>query len=137
MSVVRILWQSVVGATFFGLAACATPQETGSGAGQEDAGLVNLSRADVMAHISGNTETWTKGGGYYAPDGQLHVLWEGKQSVGTWEVNDDGNVCYVVDFWGPDKECHSYVEKGGVVKLQYKDQARVAMVQPGNQLDAL
>ena len=137
MSVARISWQSAVGAAFLGLAACATPQETNSSVGQEGAGLVNLTRADVMAHIAGNTETWTKGGGYYAPDGQLHVLWEGERSAGTWEVSDDGNVCYVVDVWGPDKECHSYVEEGGVVKLLYEDQARVAMVQPGNQLDAL
>ena len=137
MSAVRILWWSAVGATLFGLAACAPPGQTSSGIRQEGAGVVNLARADVLAHISGNTETWTKGGGYYAPDGELHVLWEGEQSVGTWEVSDDGEVCYVVDVWGPDKECHSYVEEGGVIKLLYEDQSRVAEVRQGNQLDAL
>lgn len=114
------------------LAACAAQKHEAIEVSQKD-----LNRSEVMAHVSGNTETWTKGGGYYAPGGKLNVLWKGEESVGIWEVSDDGKVCYVVDTWGPDKECHRYIREAGQTKLLFEGKARVAKILPGNQLTSM
>ena len=109
---------SVAGAVMLvGLAACQTVEQQST-----ETSAVNLSQAEVMAHISGNTEVWTKGGGYYAPNGELNVLWKGQESAGTWSVSDDGEVCYVVEIWGTDKECHRYVNEGGDTKTALRRQ---------------
>lgn len=127
------MWKrSSIALMLLALAACKT-----TGTEPSANGAVSLGKAEVMSHIAGNTETWTKGGGYYSPDGQLNVLWNGKETVGTWEVSEDGEVCYVVDVWGSDEECHRYVNDGGETKLLYDGKARVAKIQPGNQLGSL
>ncbi|MGI9416947.1 MAG: DUF995 domain-containing protein [Geminicoccaceae bacterium] len=101
------------------------------------ADMVKLTQSEAIAHISGNTETWTKGGGYYAADGTMQALWKGKESKGSWEVKPDGQVCMVVEMWGANEECHEYVNDEGVVKLVFEGKARIAAITAGNQLGSL
>ena len=96
-----------------------------------------IKKSDVLAHISGNTEKWTKGGAFYSEDGKLDVVWKGKKSSGTWEVSSEGKLCVVVKMWGDSKECHQYVNDKGTIKLYYDGKARVAEIKAGNQLSSL
>ena len=100
------------------------------------ADMVKLTQSEVMAHISGKTETWTKGGGYYAEDGSMQVVWKGEESKGSWQAKDDGQVCMVVEAWGASEECHEYVNDDGVVKLLFEGNARVAEIKDGNQISS-
>lgn len=97
----------------------------------------SLNKVQVVAHISGNTETWTKGGAYYAPNGDLNALWDGKELTGTWKVSDDGELCVVIEAWGSDDACHRYVDDNGVIKLLHDNETRAAEIVPGNQLSSL
>ena len=115
-----------MGVLLLGLTACQTASEN-----------ANLTQAQALAHISGNTEVWSKGGAYYAPDGTLQVLWEGQESTGTWKVNTDGEVCNVVEIWGSKPDCHSYVNDDGEIKLLWQGEARARETMRGNQLDSL
>lgn len=129
---VRLQTLGFAAAFCFFLASCGTEKQ-----GTIEASTKNLNKSEVLSHVSGNTETWTKGGGYYSPDGQLNVLWKGEESVGQWEVSDGGEVCYVVDTWGPDEECHRYIREAGQTKLLFEGKARVAKILPGNQLNSV
>lgn len=96
-----------------------------------------LTSAETLAHVSGNTEVWTKGGGYYSPDGQIAVVWEGATGSGTWTVTEAAEVCLTVDVFGGTRECHAYVERDGRIFLVYDDQVREPEMRPGNQLASL
>ena len=85
------------------------------------AGGNKLNTEQVMAHISGNTEQWSSGWGYYNPDGRLEVVWNGLKDVGSWEVDNDGQVCFVLEIFGPQKECHYYVKSGNSIRMIYDD----------------
>ena len=115
-----------------GLAACTSADEK-SGESQ----AVALNQDEVLAHISGNTEVWRKGGGYYSSDGSLLVKWEGKDGSGNWEVSESGEVCYTVDVFGGSRDCHTYVNDGDTIMLVYQGDSRVAKILEGNQLDSL
>ena len=119
-------------AVVVGLAGCKTTEQK-----MIEAGMSPLTQAEATAHISGNTEVWTKGGGYYAPGGVLKVKWEGQDGSGTWEVRENGKVCYSVNIWGSGVDCHSYVNDNGTVKLVYKGNSRAAEIRSGDQLDSL
>ena len=79
----------------------------------EDA--TRLSGAQVKAHVSGRTEVWFKGGGYYSPDGKLQVKWRKGWQTGSWKVSDDGELCYEIPNLG--KECHSYMDNAGAITM--------------------
>ena len=115
---------------------CAAVGLLASMMGSALADMVKLTQSEAITHISGKTETWTKGGGYYAEDGSMQIVWKGKESKGSWQVKADGQVCMVVEAWGASEECHEYVNDDGVVKLLYEGNARVAEINDGNQISS-
>jgi len=78
-------------------------------------GVTRLNEVQTRAHISGNTETWIEGTGYYNPDGEMEMVWRKVRTKGTWEVADDGNVCIKVENWKP--MCHYYVDDNGAITM--------------------
>ena len=103
-----------------GISACASTEQK-----MMEAGATRLDGAQATAHISGNTEKWSKGGGYYNPNGTLEVGWKGSQLSGPYTVADDGNVCYEVADWG--KECHFYMNENGAAIMIYKGKRNILM----------
>lgn len=113
------------------LPACATIEEK-----LTESGATRLNAEQVKTHIVGNTEKWTKGGGFYNPNGTLETLWEGSKSSGPYTIAADGNVCYEVKTW--DRLCHFYMNDGGTVKMIYKNRkVGTRDVLKGNQLSKL
>jgi hypothetical protein len=74
-----------------------------------------LNGDQVRAHISGNTEKWQNGTGYYNPNGEMEVVWRKVYSKGTWQVSADGMVCLEIRDWKPG--CHYYVNNNGAITL--------------------
>ena len=110
---------------------------TGRTAAAEDS---LLSVEEVNQLLTGNTEIWTEGAGYYGHGGKLLVLWKGKSSKGTWKVinrNSRGILCYKVS--GKDQYCHqSYKRSGDEIILQWKlKDSRTVEYLKGNQIDSL
>ena len=65
-----------------------------------------LGKAEVLELVTGNTVKWTKGAGYYKPDGTLIFKWKGSDGEGKWRVNDEGTECWIVDkWWGGTEKC--------------------------------
>ena len=95
------------------MSACATVEDK-----LAESGATRLDGEQAKAHIADHTETWTKGAGYYAADGTLHVVWQGAKLEGPYTVSSDGNVCYKVADW--DKECHFYMNDNGRIIMMYK-----------------
>ena len=98
-----------------GTSACITVSGTSDEEGLTLAGATRLNPAQVKAHVTGKTEEWDRGGAYYMEDGQLRVIWRKVFSNGSWEVSDDGTLCYQVPRW--EKRCHFY--------MNYEDQTVV------------
>lgn len=111
---------------------CATP--TDPTADTTEISSNNLSRDEVIAHVTNKTEEWSKGAGYYSANGDLDVVWEKKRLTGDWKVTDGGEMCITVAAWG-DEDCHSYRLNNGVVELVYKGDGKVRKVEIGNTLD--
>ncbi len=113
------------------LSACATIEEK-----LTENGATRLNADQVKSHIVGKTEKWTKGGGYYGPDGILETVWEGATNSGPYTIANDGNVCYEVADWG--KECHFYMNDGGSITMIYKGKdGGTHDILQGNQLGSL
>ena len=74
------------------------------------AGSSLLSVEEVKTLLTGNTEMWTKGAGYYLPGGKLRFLWKGQYGNGRWRVinrNSRGMLCYKVpSWWQGRKDCN-------------------------------
>ena len=120
------------------LQSCATTsvsESSGSAAEPTEQASVFLNHDEVNAYVSGSTETWSKGAGYYASDGQLQVVWDGELLSGAWQVRDTGEVCFTVAAWGNEEDCHRYQRQNGIVKLFYEDKARQRDIVEGNQLE--
>ena len=118
-------------AVFLGISACASVEQK-----MMEAGATRLDKGQAMPHVSGKTEKWTKGGGYYGSNGTLEVVWEGKRLSGPYTIADDGEVCYNVETWG--KECHFYMNEGGKVVMMYEGRnVGVKELMSGNQLSGL
>jgi len=127
---------AIVTALCLMLIGCQTTDQ-GSGDQSAKAAAGRLTQAEAISHVSGNTEAWSQGGGYYSPDGSLIAKWQGDDASGTWEVTEDGTLCLVLDLWGGGQECHYYVNDGGTITLVYKGTPRVAEVRSGNQLSTI
>lgn len=98
-----------------------------------DQGATRLTSEQARAHVSGNTESWEQGTVYYNPDGQLDLVWHKVKSTGSWEVADDGNVCFTVPHW--DKSCHYYLlYQGAVNTVSEGSTIGVLKVEPGKHL---
>ncbi len=61
------------------LAACASPREK-----LIESGATPYTEAEVKELVTGKTEIWTKGAGYYGPDGTLNVRWKGEDHIRAW-----------------------------------------------------
>ncbi len=57
-------------------------------------GGVLLTKDEVAAHLSGNTQQWSNGGAHYGTDGRLDFIWEGNTFTDyRWKVRGQGRVC--------------------------------------------
>lgn len=96
-----------------------------------DAGATRFNAAQAKAHVSGNTEFWEEGTVYYNPDGQLKLVWRKVKSSGTWQIAEDGNVCFSVPTWK--ESCHYYLDLDGTITTVVKDKTHgVLKVEQGN-----
>jgi hypothetical protein len=113
------------------LAACSSVHDdlVASGARPLDAN-------EVRSQLVGNTEIWTKGAGYYAEDGTLRAVWEGESYTGTWEIRDNGDLCYTVAAWGG-TDCQSYFVRDGEVILAHQNGSRPVEHLEGDQLSTI
>ena len=116
------------------LSGCATIEQK-----MIETGATRLNDAQVESHLTGMTEKWSKGGGFYNLDGQMEVVWKGVRQTGTWETSADGTVCYKMPDW--DKNCHYYLDNNGEITLIYKKDgktfASVKEMFEGDQLSSL
>ncbi len=78
-------------------------------------GVTRLNGEQATTHISGNTEKWQGGTGYYNPNGEMEVVWRKVKSNGTWQVSAEGNVCLQIRDWK--QSCHYYVNNNGAITL--------------------
>lgn len=92
-----------------------------------------LNSDEVNDFVTGNTEEWTKGAGYYSEDGSIVGIWEGKNINGSWVVKDNGEMCITVAAWGPE-DCHRYKSNNGEILLTYKGKSSLREMKTGNQL---
>ena len=126
---------TAIGTVFAGviLTACATP------AGEVPSSLdaVNyMDQAAVAEYVTGNTEEFSKGAGYYADDGNISIRWDGKDQAGTYVIREDGQLCMRVVEWGDAEECQQYAEVDGEVVRYYEGKPRASVMKQGNALDA-
>ncbi len=93
---------------------------------------------ETRAMISGKTVLWPpNGGAYYMPDGTLMTLWDGVKEEGTWEVNDEGGVCWKVPSWG-NVPCEFYYRgKKGLMAISGSEDSEASEHREGNVLDSL
>lgn len=87
-------------------------------------GVTRLNGEQARAYISGNTEKWVEGTGYYNPNGEMEMIWRKAKVKGIWEVSDDGEVCLNVKDWKP--ICHYYVNNNGAITTIAKGQNKLA-----------
>ncbi len=113
------------------LTACATIEEK-----MTAKGATRLNAEQVKTHIVGNTEKWTKGGGYYNSNGILETVWKGASQSGPYEILGDGKVCYEVKTWS--RLCHFYMNDSGTITMIYKGKnVGEREIVTGNQLSSL
>ena len=94
-----------------------------------------LTKDEVLARVSGNTEEWSKGAGHYAADGTLLGIWDGKDLEGSWAIKENGVMCITVEQWGNEEDCHTYENVEGRVFLVYEGKSTEREIKLGNQLD--
>lgn len=100
-----------------GVSACVTVSGLTDEEALTKAGATRLNATQVKAHVTGKSEAWTYGGAYYIAGGQLKVMWRKVYSTGSWEVSDDGTLCYQVPRWK--ERCHIYMNyEGQVVTIE-------------------
>ena len=100
------------------------------------AGATRLNGDQARAHLLDKTEKWTKGGAYYGPNGKMEAIWKGKFRAGTWEVFDDGKVCYALYNWP--NLCQFYLNVNGEIMMIYKGKSTgVKVMMDGNKLNDL
>ena len=120
-----------------GLAACETLEKADNAFLKRDpqvlldAGATRLNAAQAKVHVSGNTEFWDAGTVFYNPDGQLKLVWRKVKSSGTWQIDADGNVCFIVPTWK--ETCHYYLDLDGTITTVVKDRTHgVLKVEQGD-----
>lgn len=123
---------AIISSTVF-LAACAMqPVEVPPASGA----VSYLDQAAVTAYVTGNTEEFSKGAGYYADDGNLLIRWDNKDLTGTYVIREDGQLCMVVAEWGGGEDCQQYADVDGEVMRFYEGRPRNSVMIEGNALDA-
>jgi len=67
-----------------------------------------MTAAEITTLISDHTAKWSKGAGYYDPNGTLKIIWEGRKLSGVWRVKDEdgggGLFCMTVQEWWKNNE---------------------------------
>ncbi len=104
------------------LAACASPREK-----LIESGATPYTEAEVKELVIGKTEIWSKGAGYYDPDGTLVVRWDGQDETGTWSTTEDGETCHNVAAWGS-IPCTAYFHDGDMLTPVYKTDSRTVSI---------
>jgi hypothetical protein len=119
-----------------GVSACVTVSGISDEVALTEAGATRLDAAQVKAHVIGKTEQWDRGGAYYMADGELRVVWAKVFSDGSWEVSDDGTLCYQVPRW--QERCHIYMNHEDMI-LTLEDDRNIGTRQllEGNKLSVL
>ena len=119
----------IVSVITFGMTACDNEEQR-----MLDAGATRLTMEEVAEHISGNTEKWSRGGGYYHPNGNLDVIWEDAITSGKYTIDANGVVCtttYRVS-------CHYYMKyKGDVILISDRKRSENNEILSGNKLSQL
>ncbi|MCP4335458.1 MAG: DUF995 domain-containing protein [Gammaproteobacteria bacterium] len=119
-----------------GASSCVTVSGISDEVALTEAGATRLNPAQVKAHVTGKTEEWDRGGAYYMEDGQLKVIWRRAFSNGSWEVSEDGTLCYQVPHW--EERCHFYMNyEGQTVKLEEGRNLGPVPLHDGDKLAAL
>lgn len=109
--------------------------------------LLNVS--ELQQRFSETTaEAWTPGLGrqllvrYFAADGRLHQVSDGRQTTGHWYLRDDNRLC--VDFAGEDKDCRAIIRADDgyrqlAIKLDgnHRHELTYTDLYPGNALNKL
>jgi len=90
-----------------GVSACVTVSGLTDEEALTKAGATRLNATQVKAHVTGKSEEWSHGGAYYKEEGKLRVIWRKVYSNGSWQVSDDGTLCYQVPRW--EERCHIYM----------------------------
>ena len=94
---------------------------------------MRLTPEQVRARNIGNTEEWLRGGAYYREDGTMRARWRKVFYNGTWEVKDDGTLCYQLPRW--QSRCHFYMGiDGDVYLLDEGWNIGLSLTFPGDQL---
>ena len=99
------------------------------------AGAVRLDPEQVKAHVTGKTEAWRHGGGYYQADGSIRVKWLKAYQKGSWQVAEDGTLCFELPTF---KRCHFYMNKdGAILMLDEGENIGERQMYDGDHLNAL
>ena len=104
------------------LAACASPREK-----LIESGATPYTEAEVKELVTGKTEIWTKGAGYYGPDGTLNVRWKGEDLTGTWSTTKNGETCHNVAAWGS-IPCTEYFHDGDKLTRVFRAISRTVSI---------
>ncbi|MCZ0951731.1 MAG: DUF995 domain-containing protein [bacterium] len=75
--------------------------------------------AELHSYLSGYTEVWSEGAGYYAEDGTFVAVWEGEPAEGTWTTSDEGKLCWHSEAWG-ETPCSTYLFDGDSIIIIYE-----------------
>ena len=119
-----------------GLGACVTVYGLADEEALAAAGAKRLTPEEVKAHVLGKTEEWERGGGYYGENGELKVIWRRVFSDGSWEVAEDGTVCYDVPRW--ERRCHIYMNhEGDIITVEGGMNVGIRPLHEGNKLAPL
>ena len=97
------------------------------------AGAVRMTPDEVRARNIGYTEQWLRGGAYYREDGTMRAKWRKVYYNGTWEIEDDGRLCYQLPRW--QSRCHFYMQiEGDVYLLDEGRNIGISLIFRGDQL---
>ncbi len=73
---------------------CAVAVPMAAHAGKKPRPSKPANAAAIEKAHSGKSWKWSKGGAYFAANGQFEAIWEGAVGIGTWSVNRSGTLCY-------------------------------------------
>jgi hypothetical protein len=114
------------------LAACASPQKK-----LIENGATPYTGVEVKELVTGKTEIWFHGAGYYSPDGTIHARWKGTDYTGKWSATKDGEICYNIALWGQ-IPCSAYFHDGDKLSRVWKSTLRTVSIdenyRDGNQV---
>jgi len=123
----RRLWVIAVAVLSISLTACTSPRER-----LLEEGARPFTLDELVALVSGKTEPWQQGAGYYQRDGTLYARWDGEDYEGAWYATAEGTICLnVAEWYAP--PCTEYFHKGDRVITLFE--GRTATLSKDSYLD--